>query len=264
MAVNPFEVEEFLDEARARVTEQFKSKDIFDRYLQILLYDSAELQEVFRQLMQERSIDTAVGAQLDIIGEIVGQPRDLIDTSLFQYFAFDGYLNAESFGDLNNNSVGGIYYSLGDPLSGNTLLNDEQYRLFIKAKIIKNTSNVTPNQLLDFLKFVFNSPYNSITELGNAKMILLVGKPLSNFEKILLTYQSTSSGYSSRFIPKQIGVGIEFGQFDYENYFGFQGSPNAKGYGDLQIISAYGYNYGADYGQSIGSLVGGGKFAELL
>lgn len=245
MAVNPFEVVEFLEEARERVTEQFKDKDIFDRYLQILLYDSLELQEVFKQLMQERSIDTAIGAQLDIIGEIVGQPRDLIDTSLLQYFAFDGYPDAKSFGDLTDTSVGGIYYSAGDPLAGNTLLSDEQYRLFIKAKIIKNTSNVTPNQLLDFLKFVFNSPYNSITELGNAKMILMLGKQLNTFEKVLLTYESNSAGYKSRFIPKPIGVGLQFGQFNYENYFGFQGSPNAKGYADLNIPNS------------------GGKYAQL-
>lgn len=245
MTVNPFEVVEFLEEARDRVTEQFKDKTIFDRYLQILLYDSLELQQVFKQLMQERSIDTAIGAQLDIIGEIVGQPRDLIDTSLLQYFAFDGYPAAKSFGDVTDASVGGLYYSVGDPLAGNTLLNDDQYRLFIKAKIIKNTTNVTPNQLLDFLKFVFNSPYNSINELGNAKMILMVGKQLNNFERVLLTYESSSTGYKSRFIPKPIGVGLQFGQFDYENYFGFQGAPNAKGFADLTISES------------------GGKYAQL-
>lgn len=245
MVVNPFEVEDFLEEARDRVTEQFKDKDIFDRYLQILLYDSLELQEVFKQLMQERSIDTAIGAQLDIIGQIVGQPRDLINTDLLKYFAFNEYIDAQSFGDLSNPAVGGFYYSLNDPTSGNTLLNDEQYRLFIKAKILKNTTNVTPNQLLDFLKFVFNSPFNTITELGNAKMILMVGRELNSFERVLLTYESDSTGYKSRFVPKPIGVGMQFGQFDYENYFGFQGSPNAKGYADLDIPGS------------------GGKYAQL-
>lgn len=235
MEINPFYTVDFLQEARDRVTEQFKDKEIFDRFLQILLYDSIEIQEVIRQLMQERSLDTAKGKQLDIIGDIVGQPRELLDTSILEYFAFEDYPDAKSFGDLGDASVGGIYYSYGDPLSGNTLLNDEQYRLFIKAKIIKNNSNVTPNQILEFLKFVFNSPYNSITELGNANMIVMVGKQLNTFERVLLTYQSKGNGYSSRFVPKPVGVGIQFGQFDYENYFGFQGSLNAKGYADLNI-----------------------------
>ena len=28
---------------------------------------------------------------------------------------------------------------------------------------------------------------------------------------------------------------VNFGSFNYENYFGFLGSPNAKGYADLTI-----------------------------
>ena len=82
MAINDFSIVDYLEEGRSRVTEQFKDKNVFDKYLQLLLGGKIELQEVFRQLMQERSIDTATGAQLDIIGDIVGQPRELIDLSL--------------------------------------------------------------------------------------------------------------------------------------------------------------------------------------
>ena len=32
-----------------------------------------------------------------------------------------------------------------------------------------------------------------------------------------------------------VGVKVNFGSFNYENYFGFLGSPNAKGYADLTI-----------------------------
>lgn len=244
---NPFVVVDYLSEARSRVTEQFRYHPednsgavIFDKMLQLLIAESTDLQEVFRQLMQERSLDTAVCAQLDIIGEIVGQPRELIDTSLIEYFAFQGYPDAQSYGDLNDGSVGGLYYSLGDPLAGNTLLNDEQYRLFIKAKIIKNNTNVTPNQYLEFLAFVFGVDTNSITETGNASFTVLIGKELSSFERVLLTYVSYASGYPSRFIPKPIGVNVNYGQFDYNDYFGFQGAPNAKGYGDLSDSSVGG------------------------
>src|SRR5215217_7796337 len=128
--LNPFSIVDYLSEARSRVTEQFKTEDhpIFDKYLQILLSGKIELQEIFRQLMQERSIDTAVGAQLDIIGDIVGQPRELIDTALLVFFAYQGYPDAQSYGDLNNPQLGGPYYDINNPLAGNTLLTDEQYR----------------------------------------------------------------------------------------------------------------------------------------
>lgn len=246
--INNFNIIDYLSEARSRVTEQFKTEDhpIFDSYLQLLLGGKIELQEIFRQLMQERSLDTATGAQLDIIGEIVGQPRELIDTALLTFFAFEGYPDAQSYGDLNNSSLGGPYYDINNPLAGNTLLTDEQYRLFIKAKIIKNNTNATPDQFIEFMRFVFGVDLNLIVAEGNAEFTLMIGAELSSFEKVLLTYTSYSSGYPSRFIPKPIGVRVNFGEFIPENAFGFQGFPNVKGYGDLNDSSL-----GGQYAQLI-------------
>lgn len=256
--VNNFFIEQYLDVARSRVTEQFKynpedqsGAGVFDRYLQLILGGKIELQEVFRQLMQERSIDTAVGAQLDIIGEIVGQPRELIDTALLTYFAYLGYPDAQSFGDLNNSAVGGPYRGVDDPIAGNTLLTDDQYRLFIKAKIIKNNTNATPNQILEFINFVFGSDHNQLIEEGDAAYTLLIGKELSSFETVLLTYVSYSSGYPSRFVPKPIGVRVNYGTYISGDAFAFQGVPGAKGYGDLDSGTfGYGLGYGLSYGAS--------------
>lgn len=272
--INPFFLDAYLDVARSRVTEQFKynpdgqsGAQVFDKYLQLLLGGKIELQEVFRQLMQERSIDTAVGAQLDIIGEIVGQPREFIDTALLTYFAYLGYPGAESYGDLNNSSVGGFYRGFDDPLAGNTLLNDDQYRLFIKAKIIKNSTNATPNQLLDFVNFVFNSPQNQLIEEGDAAYTLLIGKQLSSFETVLLNYVSYSSGYPSRFVPKPIGVRVNYGTYISGDAFAFQGVAGAKGYGDLTVfapIGGYGSSYGESYGGPSSAVLNGGIYASLI
>lgn len=265
----PFEIQQYLEVARSRTTEQFKTESapIFDRYLQLLLGGKIELQEVFRQLMQERSIDTATGAQLDIIGNIVGQPREFIDTALLTYFAYLGYPEAESYGDLNNPSIGGFYKGLNDPIAGNTLLNDEQYRLFIKAKIIKNSTNATPNQLLEFVNFVFGSNRNQLIEEGDAAYTLMIGKELSTFEKVLLNYVSYSSGYPSRFVPKPIGVRVNYGTYVAGDAFAFQGVPDAKGYGDLSTIATmggYGSSYGMGYGGPDSIVIGGGRYASLL
>jgi len=186
---NPFNIIDYLSEARGRVTEQFKTEDhpIFDKYLQILLNGKIELQNTFKDLMQLRSIDTATGDQLDIIGDIVGQPRELIDTALLTYFAYLGYPDAESYGDLNDSGVGGFYRGLNDPLAGNTILNDEQYRLFIKAKIIKNSTNVTPLQFIEFMQFVFGIEASIVVAEGNAEFTVMLGRELSSFEKFCLT-----------------------------------------------------------------------------
>jgi hypothetical protein len=231
--INEFEVVEYLEEARSRVTDQFKDRPIFDKFVQLMLANNIDIQQALKDLMQKRSIDTAEGVQLDILGDIVGQPRVLIDTALLKYFAYQGVLDGEGYGDLNNPSLGGTYYSLGQPLSGNTLLNDQQYRVFIKAKILKNKTNATPNDFLEFIGFVFGTQLNSVIVEGDAEFTILVGKELNSFEKALLTYTSDTDGYDTPFIPKPVGVGVNYGQFDGSNFFAFAGVPNAKGYGDL-------------------------------
>ena len=125
MATNPFEIVEYLEVARERVTEQFKRKEVFDKYLQILLAGDMDIQETLEELMQLRSIDTAVGVQLDNIGEIVGQPRELLEADLYEYFGFQGAPNAQSMGTSGDPSVGGLFYSYGTPFGGNVNLDDE-------------------------------------------------------------------------------------------------------------------------------------------
>ena len=97
---------------------------------------------------------------------------------------------------------------------------------------------------MEFVKFVFDVDLSLVMAEGGAEFTIMLGKYLSSFERVLLGYVSYSSGYPSNFIPKPIGVRMNFGQFDSDNYFGFQGAPNAKGYGDLSNLSV-----GGVYGQ---------------
>lgn len=266
MATPDFDDLDYLEEARGRVTEQFKSADILDRYLQLLIAQQQELQQVFKDLLQKRSIDEATGAQLDIIGEIVGQPRELISVDLYTFFGFQGAPNADSFGELGNSTIGGIFYNLGTPLGGNVLLDDATYRLFIKAKILKNNTRCTPEEFLQFINTMFGTTQTAIVEGPEAEFLVFIGRPLSNFEQNLLTYVSTSQGYPSRLIPKPVGVGIGFGTFVAGDYFGFQGAPGAQGFGDLGAEGTYGWgeDWDNNWGISDFGLVGGGYFAQLL
>src|SRR4030067_581042 len=233
MALVPFTEQQYLTEARDRITQQFVDKDIIDRYLQLLLDQQESIQQVFKDLLQKRSIDEATGATLDIIGEIVGQPRELISADLFNFFGFAGALKADTFGDFGNPTVGSKFYNFGTPLGGNVLLDDETYRIFIKAKILKNTTASTPEEFITFINFLFGTATTVILAEGNAEYTILFGRELSTFEQVLLNYVSNSQGFPSRLIPKTVGVRINFGYFLDDNYFGFQGAPGAKGFGDL-------------------------------
>jgi len=254
---------DYLEEARDRVTEQFKDKTVFDKYLQLLIDQQDSIQQVFKDLIQKRSIDEATGATLDIIGEIVGQPRELISADLFNFFGFQGALKADTFGDFGLPQIGSKFLDYGSPTGGNVLLDDETYRLFIKAKILKNRTASTPEEFLAFVNFIFGTTTTAIIE-GQAEYTVLFGRELSVFEQVLLDYVSTSQGYPSRLIPKTVGVKINFGWFLAENYFGFQGATGAKGFGEFTGTFGWGLGWGVGYGASDFSQAGGGQFATLL
>jgi hypothetical protein len=260
----PFTDAEYLEEARERSTEQFKNKEVFDKYLQLLIDQQESIQQVFKDLIQKRSIDEATGATLDIIGEIVGQPRELISADLFDFFGFQGALKADTFGDFGQPAVGSRFYDFGTPLGGNVLLDDETYRLFIKAKILKNRTASTPEEFLAFVNFLFGTSTTAIIAEGSAEYTVLFGRELSTFEQVLLNYVSTSQGYPSRLIPKTVGVRINFGWFLAGNYFGFQGATGAKGFGEFTGTFGWGLGYGLGYGDSDFSQAGGGQFASLF
>ena len=264
MAVTPFTENDYLAEARGRITQQWVDKDIIDRYLQLLIDQQESIQQVFKDLIQKRSIDEATGATLDIIGEIVGQPRELISADLFNFFGFQGALKADTFGDFSIPTIGSKFYDFGTPLGGNVLLDDATYRLFIKAKILKNRTASTPEEFLAFINFLFGTGTTAILAEGEAEYTILFGRELSPFEQVLLNYVSNSQGYPSRLIPKTVGVRINFGWFLAENYFGFQGAPGAKGFGEFTGTFGYGLGYGIGYGDSDFSQAGGGQWASLF
>jgi len=263
MASPPFVTINYTEEARTRVTEQFKGAEVFDNYVQILTKGQIDLENTFKDLLQLRDIDTATGEQLNIIGRIVGQDRELIAADLYDFFGMIGALNAFPMGDINDPSIGGIFYSYGIDLGGNVELDDETYRTFIKAKIYKNITASTPEQFITAIKLIFGLDQLAVVAEGDASVTVLLGGQLTPFQRILLNYISYSQGYPSRLIPKTVGVRINFGEYVPNGYFGFQDSPGALGFGDISGTYGWGLGYGLNYGQSDYTTNGGGVFATI-
>jgi hypothetical protein len=268
----PFEVTDYLQQAKDRETYAFEDAVVFNKFLELLVGQQTELLETFRQLMQERSIDTAVGAQLDIIGNIVGQDRTLIEADLIPYFGFIGALAPESFGDFNDPSLGGFYWDLTKPLAGNITLSDDQYRIFIKAKIMKNLTKATPEDVIAFVQFVFGVERVYISLDQDAHAVIFVSDDISLFEKVLLRYFTQRGTFRSYFIPKTLGVQYDYGEFSPTDFFAFWGVPGAKGYGTLipagnLYDGSLSYDGTALYDETEGWVLDpnvGGKYASLL
>jgi len=231
--IEPFIPENYLSWMRENYTEAFKDKIVFDTYLRLFSLGLDEIQDVFRQLLQNRSIDTAVGEQLDVIGRIVGQEREIVNAEAFPFFGYEGAESAQSYGDLNSDRVGGYYWDATKPISGNVRLSDDQYRIFIKAKIMKNITRSTPEDVISFIKFVFDvDSVQIMNDFGAGATIVIIGQAISPFVlAILESYKDDP--YRSYFVPKTLGVRYDFMINEGTGYFGFQGVPDIKGYGDV-------------------------------
>lgn len=260
--INPFDLVDYLADARERVTTQFKDKEVFDRFLQLLTSEPSSLQEVFQKLMQERSLDTAVGKQLDIIGEIVGQSRSLVIYGADDYFGFDTDVGSFPFSSEAAPTEGGTWLSDTLPVSGNIELDDDSYRLIIKARIAARTSSCTPQEIIDSLKFLVNSTSATLTETGNAHIVVGFGRYLSSLEKYLVK----GTGGAKGIVPVPAGVSLSYYEYDADDVFGFNEDPTAKGFSDLSFVG-YGYGYGDGYGIEYGGgevFTAGGTFASLF
>lgn len=229
--LNQFDIRDYVEEARSLVTEQFKDKPVFDRFLRLLLSGMIDAQEVLRQVQQQRSIDTAVGKQLDVIGDIVGRPRGLVTSELFNYFGFQGAPLADSFGSLNDPTVGSAWYSIGAPVGISREPSDEEYRLILKAKIIKNRTLARPEDVIEAYKFLFGASRVTINENvdGPASAVIGIGKILTNVERGLLF----NLGGTGTLLPKPTGVSYTYTEFAADRVFAIDGFPGAMGPGEL-------------------------------
>lgn len=168
----PFVETDYLTVARSRYTQQFKDKPIFDAYVKIVMQEIAELQTAFKDLKQLRDLDNAVGVQLDVIGDIVGQPRVLVDYTLFPYFGFDGAPLAKTFGTTADAGLGGYFKSVSDVNGSSFEVDDDTYRFLIRARIAANISNTTPQGVMNAVNYILQRTDTKIDEVQPAKVII--------------------------------------------------------------------------------------------
>lgn len=226
---------DYVQDAISRETTPFINDSVFENILTLVLSQTSELQEALVDVSKYAGLATATGNALDLIGTLVGQPRELpanaADLGLLDYFGFSGVENGGTFGDLNDLSLGAVFIDQTQIDGGVTTLSDDAYRFFIRAKIIANTTKATPEEVINTAAFLFDLPSVSYNEL-NASIYLGLGRKLNETDGLV------SAGINERavaylYIPRPAGVSLYLSDYDPDNVFGFQGSSDALGFGDL-------------------------------
>lgn len=195
---------------------QFSGKPVFAAFLAAIGGELDELDQALADLRDKRWIDTGEGVQLDGIGELVDQSRQVADAVTIPFFAFEGQPNAQGFevGRFRDDWEGCLTsVNLGDP----------EYRMVLRAKIRKDTSPGTTEDTIASLRFIFDADRVVIRDCGNAKMAAAIGRRLNENE--------LSVARALDLFVRAGGVGIvDASHFDADNYFGFYGQKDAKGF----------------------------------
>lgn len=128
---------------------QFQGQKNIDDLCSVFDKQLKEVLSVFVALMNERALDTAVGKQLDLIGDIVGLTRA------------EGALlcGKEIFFDV---------------------LDDDRYRLYLKYKAYKNANNCTYEDVINQLNTILGKDAFSYTEDMSYPATILLSLNLNN------------------------------------------------------------------------------------
>lgn len=205
-------IRDHVEIAKGRLIGRYAEADNLQNLISAFMQPAVSLEEQFNNLHTLRFIDTAGTAVLDMIGDIVGQPRILLDADIFPFFGFEGAAAAEPFGSSQDASVGGLFASLREPTSGNVRLNNDDYRTLIRARIVKNYGGVTREGLISLVKFIFGDIAVSIEE-GTLSFSVNILKDLSSIERYLIQ--------ESGLLPKPFGISVSYGFGDADAAFAF-------------------------------------------
>jgi hypothetical protein len=199
---NTFLTSDYVSLAQSNYTQQFKNKPVFDRYVGVFSGAYLELQNVLRELKIERTLDNAFGFNLDIIGKIVGYDRLLVNVNADGYFAFSDVPNAKGFGEVNDTALGGKLFSREDITTGNLLLNDDLYRVALRAIIRASVSNGSIDDVVDTANLIVADGVLDVIDLGTGEVELYLSRELTAFESLLFF----GFGQYNSILPKAAGI----------------------------------------------------------
>jgi len=190
----------------ALITSEHNQKPKFMNLVQTLCAGLGDVTALLQSIPQAFNLNGgAMGAQLDILGQWIGQSRIIPSILVPGFFGFSELSTGLpdglqlSFGELTNASIGGIWYDFGAPYSGTTTLNDSQYAVILNARIVRNQSPGTMAAIETSLYDIFGVPCQ-IIDTSNFKLQLVVAAPASSGDQALINQMDI--------LPRPAGVAI--------------------------------------------------------
>jgi len=203
-----------------RLINQYQDSENFKDLVTIFLQESAEIRDAINDSWCARWLDEAAGANLDVLGALVGQSRIVADVAVF--FGYEDALGALGYGD-------GRYWNGTEPLFGDRELSDPEYKIFIKARILSNESSGTAQELGQIIFALFGK--KAFVLPGNAIADVIFTESLTTSEKLLISFTTVDPiGQERSLLPISLGVGVNYLEFNGDFAFGYADNSIASGY----------------------------------
>jgi hypothetical protein len=133
----------------ALVTPFFSTRPRYMNMLAVLIQPLVDAQEMLAQLTADFDLDTAVGVQLDVLGQWIGRTRYVQTPISGVFFSFnDGAGPRTGFNQ-------GVWMGKYDPTDEISALDDETYRTLLKMQAIANEWDGTLSSIQEAFNRVF-------------------------------------------------------------------------------------------------------------
>lgn len=148
------------------ITSEHNQKPKYMAMVEGVTQPLADVRTFLKSIPGYFDLDTAIGNQLDILGEWIGRSRRVAVPITNVYFSWD------------DSSVGwdaGVWKGEFDPDSGLVSLPDDSYRLLLKAKVAANRWDGTIPSAYDIWEEAFANTGALIIIQDNQDMSMVVG-----------------------------------------------------------------------------------------
>lgn len=167
---------------------QYKHSPNLKKYIQCFLDEMAEAESAMKDIVKYRYLADSFGVMVDDIAYLVGASRILYGAAALGFFGYYENPAAESTGDDNNKSVGGILRSDSDRSSGDFVRTDSQLKSAIRARIIKTVTNCCIDDLLAFCDLVVGRELDLEIKESKLKLDFIVHGVLPTTDRVLLSF----------------------------------------------------------------------------
>ena len=188
----------------------------------MLSYDNAN--DILQYLYNNLDIDVAVGAWLDLIGVIVGQPRAIDNAVAIQFFGY-------SQNPVNGGYDQARYWNGKESLFATSVLADPEYRIAIKARINNNYADSSKPGVAESMRILTDDNENYVYNLGDAKVLIYFGQNLTLTQRNLIN--------ALDLLPVAAGIGIKKYYGEPAEIFSYTQSITPAGYGVGRYVGEF-------------------------